>query len=75
MHTFGIDYVKDCALDVYMSTVNLQVQVGAVLPQQRAPAGFQQTAPSGPNGAIKVTLQVSLCFHLQYLSSSCRAVL
>ncbi|BDA43699.1 Cytosolic iron-sulfur assembly component 3 [Coccomyxa sp. Obi] len=32
-------------------------EVGAVQPQPRASPGFQQTAPSGPNGAIKVTLQ------------------
>ena len=38
------------------------LQVGAVQPQQRSAVGFQQTAPSGPNGAIKVTLQVrSIC--------------
>lgn len=35
------------------------LQVGVVQLQARTPAGFQQTAPVGPDGAIKVTLQVS----------------
>ena len=29
-------------------------------PQQRPAVGFQQTAPTGPTGAIKVTLQVDV---------------
>lgn len=45
------------------------LQVGAVQPQQRSAVGFQQTAPSGPNGAIKVTLQVrSNCLHKRCLA-------
>ncbi|CAK0781927.1 hypothetical protein CVIRNUC_005508 [Coccomyxa viridis] len=39
------------------SDFDIRPEVGAVQPQQRPAVGFQQTAPTGPNGAIKVTLQ------------------
>ena len=53
------------------SSITLQehaccLQIGVVQLHARAPAGFQQTAPVGPDGAIKVTLQVCCLPGLPY---------
>lgn len=54
--------------------------MGTVQPQKRPAVGFQQTAPTGPNGAIKVTLQVKLttllvCKTLRQQHLCCSAIL